>query len=259
MALMELFPEAVGILRRGTLAALIALVPLTALAAGTLIGSWIVAEQVVGHPTFFGPPRGALAFVILNAGFALALALFRAGPLAAYGLAAAGRKPALGRTLALAVRRAPRLLPITLLSGNLGGWLFALSWNEIGSFAGRSPPRAPIALLGLATLVLVYMRFLLLSSVAVVVEARFVASFARSVRAGHGRFALLAVAGLLPFAAFVLAHPSEIALAAVGRRLAHKLELLAWIGAFACFFLARPLLAAAAYGLARERPLRGTH
>jgi hypothetical protein len=246
--------------RRGLKAALVSFPLFFILAvviAGVIIGalSWFLLDQA--------KPSGLasnmwfmIAFTVGSfSSYAVALALFEAGPLAAFGLAAVGEEPRIGRTIKLGLLAAARLapayfvlfiVPLIAISGMFGP-IFRPGFDPVvGAISIAS---------AVGALVWLHARFLTLWQVATTVRSVPGARPASTWRLGRGRFPLLFIATIAPFAIIAAARPSEAGTAALesaGSGLGTAIETFAAIAGFIVFLFVRAALAAATYARCLE-------
>lgn len=246
-----LVARALDALRGGSVAAVVATIPLAIVALATFF---------IALAAMPWRPRGSseeVAIVVMScAVHALGLAFLQAGALAAFGLAARGSAPTSSHALGRAARRVPRLWAATFLFFGAPLLAFMLAAITTSERRGDRPPVAALEIAWAVLVVWAHVRYFLLQSVVLVVEDEtgFFESFRRAHALGRGRFPLLLAATVAPCLVVAAAQPSAIGLAAMGAgSVAVLAQLVAFAGWIAFFFL-RPALAAAAYAVTLAPP-----
>jgi hypothetical protein len=245
--------------RRGLKAALVSFPLFFVLGVGLLVvgvGTMTYLKLAATRPG--GPPSPIwheVAFVVTStATYSIALALFEAAPLAAFGLAAVGEEPRIGRTIKLGCLATPRLAAAYLFLCGLP--LFAASRLFGPSFRSLDPVVKVLAVaMASGALVWLHSRLLLLWQVATTVRSIPGARPAGVWKLGRGRFPLLFIATIAPFAVIAVAHPSEAGTAALesaGSGLGTAIGATGAIVGFFVFLFIRAALAAATYACCLE-------
>jgi hypothetical protein len=255
--LLALVQETGRILRRGTVSALLAALPMVVTAV-------ITVGFVVGMIIFFlrrddgliHPPASPFYSTLLDvvgvcAVYTLGLTALQAGPLVAYGLVALGEEATVRRTLALAVRAVPRLALLYLLLFFGPPIVFTLLADLVlgGQRSSAVVATATAEVLAQATAIALVVwgntRILLFAQVSVALRNATRRELPSSWSLGRGRFPLQLAATVVPIFVLIAAvRPSAYTSAFLqGSLVQQAIEVLAAIAGVNLFTFLRAALA----------------